>query len=753
MAESQKESSSVSPKEKKSLLDDDIGKEFLSSWKSMSVAEDDTMDFNFSTVSSGRKKAFDFEKLDMDFNLDGDFNKLSSFKVDMSDFDFSSPSKKVVKTKERTEQESSTRNQQGKNNQFDFSFDFNELDSFNFDSSLLKEEKASNKNQDGKKDIYSDGNESRSSKSQLSEGIKALDDTMVTKLQACEDVVTSKVQILLAGSGHLKSIENDNAKYVTAGASIVSHGAGLSPEKVMTNREDTIDQQSHSSEKEISSELYSKKAIVDFSGQSSVGIDSKGAILSDGQTESSEKGTGIQTTSSPKDVNEKMMAGEISYHENLPFKDSLTHNTTSGSNFCGTNKLVSDISKETVDGTVSVAGNLNIEENFTSFVSRKAQPDVKDSKEKQDLTAEIPSAVLCRELTKGKDVLQEGAKNVKNLRNVRDSFISDGLLNGSKLVGTSLLCVEEATDGEPVMPASNKNVKDQNIGLQVHPSSSCEKETKSSTQTSVNSKLFVSSKESVRDPKIKFAEESKVCLAKGGRKVPDLSTLNISETTGANKVLSYSAPKKDVNSLQNLELTVQIQSNTASETASVIGAEKKLPLNFSLKRKTFELSNSDLATLKPLKRLSRPLTESSDFREPLKGVVEEKFCSAETSLISDTEKSLKPLKGLSESLGGSRDFTGPLKRVDAKEPLKIVDEEKVENKTSSILYDSPASALESPREVNMMELEISSIMENDRNVEKAEAYTKELDELSLRASPDAPSPAKPSCLYFTGHAL
>lgn len=43
--------------------DDDIGKEFLSSWKSMSVTEDDTMDFNFTAVSSGKKKAFDFENL------------------------------------------------------------------------------------------------------------------------------------------------------------------------------------------------------------------------------------------------------------------------------------------------------------------------------------------------------------------------------------------------------------------------------------------------------------------------------------------------------------------------------------------------------------------------------------------------------------------------------------------------------------------------------------------------------------------
>ena len=43
--------------------DDDIGKEFLSSWKSISVTEDGTMDFNFCTVSTGKKKAFDFEKL------------------------------------------------------------------------------------------------------------------------------------------------------------------------------------------------------------------------------------------------------------------------------------------------------------------------------------------------------------------------------------------------------------------------------------------------------------------------------------------------------------------------------------------------------------------------------------------------------------------------------------------------------------------------------------------------------------------
>lgn len=42
--------------------DEDIGDEFMNSWKSISVAEDD-MDFSFGTVSKGKNKAFDFGTL------------------------------------------------------------------------------------------------------------------------------------------------------------------------------------------------------------------------------------------------------------------------------------------------------------------------------------------------------------------------------------------------------------------------------------------------------------------------------------------------------------------------------------------------------------------------------------------------------------------------------------------------------------------------------------------------------------------
>lgn len=50
--------------------------------------------------------------------------------------------------------------------------------------------------------------------------------------------------------------------------------------------------------------------------------------------------------------------------------------------------------------------------------------------------------------------------------------------------------------------------------------------------------------------------------------------------------------------------------------------------------------------------------------------------------------------------------------------------------TKNILCEHPTSVVGSPRKVNVMEFEISSIPENDGNVEKAEAYAKELEDVS-----------------------
>ncbi|PQQ03347.1 hypothetical protein Pyn_29316 [Prunus yedoensis var. nudiflora] len=73
-----------------------------------------------------------------------------------------------------------------------------------------------------------------------------------------------------------------------------------------------------------------------------------------------------------------------------------------------------------------------------------------------------------------------------------------------------------------------------------------------------------------------------------------------------------------------------------------------------------------------------------------------------------------------------RNVTEPSKGV--VEEQVYIHESHLETKTKSTLDDHPTSGLGSPCS-NAMELEIHSMMENDGNVEKAEAYTKELEDI------------------------
>ncbi|XP_022899013.1 uncharacterized protein At4g18490 isoform X3 [Olea europaea var. sylvestris] len=148
MEESQKRASSGKLKEKSSLLELDIGNDFVTSWKSMSMAEDDAMDFDFAPDSKDKKKSFNFDKADMDFNMDADFGKISSFNMDIPDLDISSPFKKDGKSKEKSKSESANGKNKAKVDHFSFALDFDELGSFSFGSSLTKEGTKAEKNND-----------------------------------------------------------------------------------------------------------------------------------------------------------------------------------------------------------------------------------------------------------------------------------------------------------------------------------------------------------------------------------------------------------------------------------------------------------------------------------------------------------------------------------------------------------------------------------------------------------------------------
>ncbi|KAJ4787768.1 hypothetical protein LUZ62_039014 [Rhynchospora pubera] len=125
-------------------LDEDFGKDFLTSWKSTGFGSD-AMDFDVETSegkNKGKGKKFNFGKLD-DFDLDADFDKLPSFKMDMSDLDFSSPVKKNT-TKPSTEKYLKDSLPAGKDKEkepFSFSFDFDDLGKFDLGSHLSIKEK------------------------------------------------------------------------------------------------------------------------------------------------------------------------------------------------------------------------------------------------------------------------------------------------------------------------------------------------------------------------------------------------------------------------------------------------------------------------------------------------------------------------------------------------------------------------------------------------------------------------------------
>ncbi|WVZ68785.1 hypothetical protein U9M48_017677 [Paspalum notatum var. saurae] len=138
MDESRKRAvSTANAKNTSSSLDEDFGSDFLSSWK-LPKSRKDTIGFSADPVTKSSKK-FSFDNLD-DFGLDGAFDKLPSFQMGMSDLDFSSPLKKKVKHSSSNGDDISEGKKETEKDNFSFSFDFNELGKFNLDAKLGIEE-------------------------------------------------------------------------------------------------------------------------------------------------------------------------------------------------------------------------------------------------------------------------------------------------------------------------------------------------------------------------------------------------------------------------------------------------------------------------------------------------------------------------------------------------------------------------------------------------------------------------------------
>ncbi|XP_057246997.1 uncharacterized protein At4g18490 isoform X3 [Beta vulgaris subsp. vulgaris] len=199
MVDSEKDGSSTGEtKTKMSLLDDDFSKDFLSSWKSMSSKGGDDMDFNFEPVSKGKKKAFDFG-MDMDFSLDDAFGKMSSFKIDMPDLDFSSSPKKSTKSKEKSEEDFVKGDHQDKHEKFMFSFDFNGMDDFSLDAPSSK----GGKSPSNMKKSNEDGSECEDLPREVTnDKIVTTEDSISKGPPVCENAAFPETEDFVAGDGN-----------------------------------------------------------------------------------------------------------------------------------------------------------------------------------------------------------------------------------------------------------------------------------------------------------------------------------------------------------------------------------------------------------------------------------------------------------------------------------------------------------------------------------------------------------------------
>ncbi|KAJ0083041.1 hypothetical protein Patl1_10575 [Pistacia atlantica] len=719
-----KNSASATVKEKKSLLDEEIGKDFLSSWKSMSVTEDDAMDFSFDTVSNGKKK-FDFDKLDMDFNLDGDFDKLSSFKVDMPDLDFSCPSTKNAKAKERAEDDCSSGNYQGKRDFFNFSFDFNDED-FAKDTKtgrkfvgnskspfreLPDDEPILLRNEKNINNLCSTGEEFNGGKneSKLDGDLRPQDeqvteqepDTLGSQNNIGEDLPASDVQIGSEFVGNSKSItkestegehgllrNDNNMKNLNDVREDVESDSVQNESKMVGDVSPKDKQVAEGEPFKPRSETSTRLVVDHFPSETSIPFQVSNLVSS-----LHAKREGFNTNDDVQ-INDKLVISK-SLSKELTKEEPVSLGSEKNV------KCLSNISFDPLSSEPTLTST-QLTQSYAFCYREVINPDGVQSESKvvnsilQEKEAAIGEPVTLRiKKSLGEAINADGGQNCGKVGNSRPQYTEvktgesaklrseknsgevtndDGVQHFSKIVNIKPQD-KQAKTGDPVKLKSEKN-----SGFHLNPAGLNQSQLKLSTQASGNSKFAVSSTHSIQNLKNVSVEGLKTV-----KRTSNLSALKDLRTIGGNKDMPNSTVLRQSSSFRNPGQTVKLPGITPSTIAHLVGGIKKQnPVTPSLKRKKIEESNADLVSLKSLKRLSESPKESRKLKESLGGVTEGEVWKHESQ--------------------------GP-------------------NEAKNVLHGHTRPRLEVARDFRMTELEISLVMEDDGNVEKAEAYSKELEDI------------------------
>ncbi|KAL5150405.1 Uncharacterized protein HKD37_13G037057 [Glycine soja] len=660
---------------------------------------------------------------DMNFNLDGEFNKISSFKLDMSDLDFTCPAKKNSQSKDKKGEVSGS--QEGKQDGFNFSFDFNELGSFNFDSSFMKVVTTSNSSP-RKKGVTTEGSDKEGGemlKTNDDEGARASNDSTTVKSHASVRLETSKVETVVGSPGNLVSKQDGSVSKISSSGNL---------DMPMENQ--TLDINKHKSTEEIDQErdlpeksnLTGSKSeqVINMASSQSVGeSDSEQHTISDQHTNAFSSGTRV---SDIQEVNDKA-TNVKSDSVDLQLEHSSPHHVTKSDSSVGEAITLGSSTQEGVtsdpqpekrytnceninktDALKKIScDNGDRENKKTTSVCHLAPTSSKPVVEKmmlmkdkklQDLQSNMfstpegkrslkqPSStigtkgsslgneknidILLGSITQARCVMLVITVIVIGLSMVECSFISlnrenfrsNDTKHGRKLVGDSLTDSSKLMRNAGVLLGSKDDLK------------SC-----SNTREGIVSDVSPCSGKLAGNKQSFFDEvnKSKTTFLEIGISTEDVSMLR---SFGANRVLTTALHQKETNSLVSSGQSMDKWGITTSKNDhSIDSSDNQKSSTPFLKRKTIEASDADFTLLRPLKCISQ----------------------------SSPSKSRSSKESSEEVVG------------------------EVESMPNNLLYNHSTSGLKSSPVIKVTEVEIHDplLMEDNNNVEKAEAYIKELEDI------------------------
>ncbi|XP_056175599.1 uncharacterized protein At4g18490-like isoform X2 [Syzygium oleosum] len=234
----------------------------------------------------------------------------------------------------------------------------------------------------------------------------------------------------------------------------------------------------------------------------------------------------------------------------------------------------------------------------------------------------------------------------------------------------------------------------------------------------MNPEVTNSSKESSRVRNVDMKNSNSLNSAK---RAFHLSSLRMMRATRTREDQLGSNPTEEIRSMRDSEQIRAMRGDAARGLADRSkSTDSQSLLNSSLKRKSYEGSDANLMSFSPLKRLSQSPSEKRIFRESSETVVTEQGSVA--NLIS-----LSPLEWPSASPSEKRSFRESSEAVVTKQVCNHENTE--QNKTNSVSGDHPKFQLKISPTARATEVGSPLVMETDESAGKAEAYTKELEDI------------------------